>query len=105
MQVVVRCFASVRELFGQDQLTVELHEGATLRDLESALATRHSDFARLPLARAVNRAYAKLDTPLKDGDEVAFIPPISGGAASPRFSFVQSPLDPRGLETEVRSDA
>lgn len=110
MQVVVRCFASVRELFGQEQLAVELHEGATLRELEAELATRCPAFAKLPLARAVNRAYATRDRVLADGDEVAFIPPISGGAndvctPSPRFAFQREPIDPRPLEAECRSDA
>lgn len=105
MHVVVRCFASVRELFGQEALRLELPEGATLAVLEAELARRRPDFARLPLARAVNRAYARPEQVLRDGDEVAFIPPISGGAASPRFAFQTAALDPRALEHECRSDA
>jgi molybdopterin converting factor subunit 1 len=105
MHVVVRCFASVRELFGQEALRLELPEGATLAALEAELARRRPDFARLPLARAVNRAYARPEQVLHDGDEVAFIPPISGGAGVPRFAFQTTALDPRELERACRSDA
>lgn len=103
MKLRVRCFASVRELLGTDELTLELVDGSTLADLERELTARAPDFARLPLARAVNRAYARSDTVLHDGDEVAFIPPISGGAPT-RFAFQQGAIDPRALEEQCRTD-
>ncbi len=108
MRVTVRCFASVRELLGQDSLAIELADGASVRDLKQRLCERAPDLARLPLACAVNRAYAEPDRRLRDGDEVAFIPPISGGNEQPeqfRFELSRAPLDPRALEREVRSDA
>ena len=103
----VRCFASVRELLGEDQLEVELADGATVETLKGLLTERAPDLARLQLAFAVNRDYAAPDRVLSDGDEVAFIPPISGGASAGdrfRFDLVESALDPRDLEAEVRTD-
>ncbi|MFO1052395.1 MAG: molybdenum cofactor biosynthesis protein MoaE [Planctomycetota bacterium] len=105
VKVRVRCFAAIRELFGRDELVVELPEGSTLARLESELADLQPQFARITFARAVNRGYARVDQVLRDDDEVAFIPPISGGAPSPRFAFQREALDPRALETECRSDA
>ncbi len=114
MKVTVRCFASVRELLGADVLEVELPSGATLETLKAELSTRAPDFARLPLAQAINRAYAEPDQPLAEGDEVAFIPPISGGDgrggdgreadASLGFSFTTACIDPRPMEAEARTD-
>ena len=109
VKIRVRCFASVRELLGADVVEVELPEGATLAALKLELAERAPDLLRLPLTQAVNRRYATADQQLADGDEVAFIPPISGGDSTPdgaryRFDFVDGPLDPRALEAECRSD-
>ncbi len=106
MRVVVRCFASVRELLGGDELEVELPEGATVRDLRARLCAQAPDFERLRVTCAVNRDYATAEHVLADGDEVAFIPPISGGSAAAlfRFDLVEGALDPRALEREVRTD-
>lgn len=107
MKVTVRCFASVRELLGASELELELADGATLAELERVLCERAPELRRLSFARAVNRAYAKGDAVLRDGDEVALIPPISGGdprADRWRFELVDGPIDPRPLEDEVRTD-
>ena len=85
VKVTVRCFASVREMLGADTLEVEVPDGATVRDLKDALARRAPDLERLTLACAVNRDYAQPERPLVDGDEVAFIPPISGGSTTELF--------------------
>jgi molybdopterin synthase catalytic subunit len=61
----------------------------------------------VPVAYAVNQDYARAETVLADGDEVAFIPPISGGAGERdlyRFDLVDGPLDARALEAECRTD-
>lgn len=107
MKVTVRCFASVRELLGQDTLELEVREGLTLDGLKGLLAERAPDLLRLKLACAVNRDYAAPDRELADGDEVAFIPPISGGSGAGelfRFDLVEGPLDARALESETRTD-
>jgi molybdopterin synthase catalytic subunit len=79
----VRLFAILRERAGRDSLTLELAEGATVADALEALAgepTLGGLLGRLPLGVAVNREYAGLDATLSAGDELALIPPISGGA-------------------------
>ena len=108
IRVTVRCFASVREALGTDTIGVELPAGATVDDLRRRLGERSPQLLRLPLACAVNRDYARSDSALRDGDEVAFIPPISGGAGSHdlyRFDLVHDAIDARALEAECRTDA
>jgi len=74
-------FASYRDLLGRATLDVELPEGATVGDLVVGLRGRGHPFAGLPErpAVAVNRKYAAPEMALRDGDEVAFIPPVAGG--------------------------
>ena len=108
IRVTLRCFASVREVLGTDVLTVELQSDTTLESLRQKLAEAHPQLSRLPLAFAVNRDYARGDQLLRDGDEVAFIPPISGGSGAHdlyRFDLVHGVIDPRPLELECRTDA
>jgi molybdopterin synthase catalytic subunit len=104
IRVTVRCFAAVREALASDVLTVELPAGATMADLRAQLGARAPALQRLPLAFAVNRAYAAAGTVLRSGDEVALIPPISGGGGPAdlyRFELVNGPIDVRALEAEV----
>jgi molybdopterin synthase sulfur carrier subunit len=81
VRVRVRLFASLREAVGQPQLDLDLPEGATAETAWSRLVEAHPSLAgrRASLAVAVNRAYERFDAPLAAGDEVVFIPPISGG--------------------------
>lgn len=83
MTIRVRLFAAIREALGREVLDLALPEGATPEDAWRELS-RIDGSGTLParrhnLAAAVNRRYAKFDAPLKDGDEVVFIPPVSGG--------------------------
>jgi molybdopterin converting factor subunit 1 len=83
MQVKVRLFAILRERAGADSVELELADGATATDAIDAVADRHGLgelLQRLPIAVAVNREYAEREHVLDDGDEVALIPPVSGGA-------------------------
>jgi MoaE-MoaD fusion protein len=76
VRVTVRLFAALRERAGAGQRELELPEGATAGDVFAALGIG----AEPPgLAYAVNRSYCERTTALKDGDEVAVIPPVSGG--------------------------
>lgn len=74
-------FATYRELAGSDELLVELPSPATVADLVRELRASGTGLSALPPhpAVAVNMTYAPLSTPLADGDEVAFIPPVAGG--------------------------
>ncbi|HVO55269.1 MAG TPA: molybdopterin converting factor subunit 1 [Solirubrobacterales bacterium] len=83
MTLRVRLFASLREHAGRDAVEVELPEGATVADALAEMARRPplgDLLARLPVRMAVNREYASAETALASGDELALIPPISGGA-------------------------
>ena len=81
MEVRALFFASYRDLVGTEQLAVNLPTSATVADLVERLRAPGEPGSRLPErpAVAVNRRYAKPATPLADGDEVAFIPPVAGG--------------------------
>jgi len=108
IRVTVRCFAAVREALGSDVLEVVVAPGTTVEGLRGQLGARAPVLLRLPLAFAVNRDYARADTVLRQGDEVAFIPPISGGSGACelyRFELCDGPIDPRALEAECRTDA
>ena len=81
MRVRVRLFASLREAVGQAEVSLDLPERATAEDAWAALARdRPTLSARRPrLTAAINRRYAPFDTQLEDGDELVFVPPVSGG--------------------------
>jgi molybdopterin synthase catalytic subunit len=79
MQITVMLFAMLRERAGARQLTIELPEGARVSD---ALAELGDLAAGLPLVMAVNREYAPEDHVLDPGDELALIPPVSGGSSA-----------------------
>jgi len=81
MRVHVKLFAILREVAGTGDETLELPDGATVALVRERLTVIHPPLARhLPrVAYAVNRTYAPLETRLHDDDEVALIPPVSGG--------------------------
>ena len=83
MRIRVRLFAMQRELVGAREVEVEVREGATVEDGWAALVARHPalDGSRSVVRFALNSDYADPGTPLSDGDELACIPPVSGGAA------------------------
>jgi molybdopterin synthase catalytic subunit len=77
VRVRVRLFAGVRERAGREELELELPDGACVAD---ALAQVEHLAPGVPLVLAVNREYAAPDSPLAPGDELAVVPPVSGGA-------------------------
>ncbi|MGC9221583.1 MAG: molybdenum cofactor biosynthesis protein [Solirubrobacteraceae bacterium] len=77
MRVQVRLFAGLRERAGADRLYVDLDDGAVVADLLRELDWLAGDVRAL---LAVNREYAQPSTPLSEGDELALIPPVSGGS-------------------------
>jgi molybdopterin converting factor subunit 1 len=81
MLVTVRLFARLRELAGTTELSQELPDNAVARTAWDSLVGQFPairDYEQ-SISCAVNEEYARLTTPLKDGDEVAFLPPVSGG--------------------------
>ena len=94
--VQVKLFASLRQAVGVGTMSRSLPVGATVADLVQQLV---AEYPRLPAAAgaiyaAINRAYAGDGTVLRDGDEVAFFPPVSGGqdAAKKLFEITTAPL-------------
>ena len=84
MHVTIRLFARLREMAGASDLTRELPDGSSARDAWNALVAEFpamADYTRA-ISCAVNEDYARLTAALKDGDEVAFLPPVSGGSGS-----------------------
>jgi molybdopterin converting factor subunit 1 len=81
MQIKALFFASYRDIAGTEELEVELPAGASVADLVVQLRDRGGSWQSLPAepAVAVNLTYSRLAAPLTHGDEVAFIPPVSGG--------------------------
>jgi molybdopterin synthase catalytic subunit/molybdopterin converting factor small subunit len=77
MKLEVKLFAMLRERAGRDSIEVELPEGSTVGDLLGELADL---IGAMPVRAAVNREYSLDGEQLRDGDEVALIPPVSGGA-------------------------
>ncbi len=85
IRVHVRLFAIQRELAGTRSVTLELPEGATVEDAWLSLAAMYPMLApgRASVRFALNGEYAEPDAALSDGDELACIPPVSGGMDDP----------------------
>ncbi len=79
MRIRVLLFAALKERFGTPSLELDLDEQATVQDAIDALVRRQSDLERFRYAIAVNRRYADGATRLSAEDELALIPPVSGG--------------------------
>ncbi len=81
MKVRVLFFATCREVFGQREQEVDLPGGATVGDLIETLSSQSPAFREIErsLMVSVNQAYVERGRSLEPGDEVALIPPVSGG--------------------------
>jgi molybdopterin synthase catalytic subunit len=97
MHVSVLLFGSLREATGAKELDVALRDGATVAELTALLARDHPVFARLPgrVRVSVNYEVVEDARALCDGDEVAYLPPVSGGGGRCRLS--ERPLDPEAV--------
>ncbi|HVW46261.1 MAG TPA: molybdenum cofactor biosynthesis protein MoaE [Solirubrobacterales bacterium] len=107
MTVSVRLFAILRERAGRDSVEIELPEGATVGDAFARLAETPGLgelVARMPLRMAVNREYAGEGARIVAGDELAVIPPISGGAEDEPV-VIGSPEGDQGLRVGARTHA
>lgn len=82
MQITIRYFAGHRDITGRSEEQLELEPGATVGSAWEVLVARYPRMAGYTgrLLYAVNQDYATPATELRDGDEVAFIPPVSGGS-------------------------
>jgi molybdopterin converting factor subunit 1 len=102
--ISVRLFAGLRERAGLSRLDVELPAGATVADVLAALAaTPVGAIGARDCVVAVNREYAPADHPVQAGDEVALVPPVSGGEGPVRRVRVTAePLELASLADAVR---
>jgi molybdopterin converting factor subunit 1 len=81
MRVTIRLFARLRDIAGTAELRRDVVAGATIGTVWRELAGEYPDFEQYgrSISSAVNEDYARMDQVLRDGDEVAFLPPVSGG--------------------------
>jgi molybdopterin converting factor subunit 1 len=81
MRVTVRLFARLRDIAGASEMARDVETGATIRTVWRQLAGEFPGLAEYErsISTAVNTEYAQMDHVLGDGDEVAFLPPVSGG--------------------------
>jgi molybdopterin converting factor subunit 1 len=92
MRVTIRLFARLREITTASELDRQVPDDATARGAWDVLTAEFPKLAEYTavISCAVNEEYAPFDRRLKDGDEVAFLPPVSGGAGvDERFSCLQ----------------
>lgn len=81
MRVTVRLFARLRDITGASELPREVGPDATIRTVWTQLVNEFPDLGRYErsISSAVNADYARMDDRVRDGDEIAFLPPVSGG--------------------------
>jgi molybdopterin synthase catalytic subunit len=103
--VRVRLFARLREQAGKETTTLELPAGSTVADVYEALRREHPalEADRTAVRAALNQEFKDWPAEVADGDEVAFIPPVSGGAhgVGILFELTPDPLDARRMEAAV----
>jgi MoaE-MoaD fusion protein len=108
MVVSVRLFAILRERAGRDELEIELPDGATVAEAMEALRGEpglDEPLARIRVAMAVNREYADPQTTLAAGDELALVPPVSGGAGEVHAHVTNNPLSLEDVAAYVGRDS
>ena len=81
MRVTVKLFARLRDIAGTGEIVRDVPAGATVRSVWSQLASEFPEISSYErsISTAINADYAKMDRVLAEGDEVAFLPPVSGG--------------------------
>jgi molybdopterin converting factor subunit 1 len=80
MKLEIITFGIARDIIGSSLFTIEITEGSSVEDLKQQILKQYPRFESLSsLMIAVNEEYGNIDTLLKEGDEIALIPPVSGG--------------------------
>ena len=80
IKVKIKCFSQVKYALGKNEIIMDLENGSTTVDLEQIIREQGKDKLNdVSLRVAVNQKYVMDGIELKDGDEVAFIPPVQGG--------------------------
>ncbi|RMF83559.1 MAG: MoaD family protein [Nitrospinota bacterium] len=112
MKVRAKFFAALQEITGQKEIDLEVPSGSTPVDLFNTLCQRYPQMERFrdSLLFSINLEFVSPQDRLAEGDEIAFIPPVSGGAGmestpKKRFLITEDPLPVETLVDEVRTDA
>ncbi|MCC7293279.1 MAG: molybdenum cofactor biosynthesis protein MoaE, partial [Phycisphaerales bacterium] len=108
LEVVVSFFGPSRDWAGVDSDRLPLHDGARLADARRAIVARRPGMAaRIDRVRlAVNEDFVPGDPPLRDGDRLAVIPPVTGGGGeAPMINLVSAPIDVARLRRFMDGDA
>lgn len=109
MRVRVLFFGQLKEIIGVAQEDAELSDGARVEDLFERYIRRFPKLAafRPSIAASVNQEYAAWRAPLANGDEVAFLPPVSGGQQAALeediFRLVREPIRPREIVEALKA--
>ncbi len=108
MRLEILFLGPASDLAGRDRTTIDVSEGATIADVRRVLAHQHVGLGRAlsSIRFAVNEAFATDETPLQDGDEVALIPPVSGGSGESDVlvDIVTEPIDVERVRSSVMGD-
>src|SRR4051812_40720439 len=107
MTVSLRFFASLREAVGQKEMSLDVADGSTIEDLKARLSATFPKLTGLlpRVVCAIDDEYVSSDERLRDGAQVALIPPVSGGAEPGLYWVTYEPLDGQKLAELVRTDA
>src|ERR1700734_2421052 len=109
MRVRVLFFGQLKEIVGAAEDDAELSEGARVEDLFERYARRFPKLVefRTAIAASVNQEYVQWRAPLVDGNEVAFLPPVSGGqqtaVSDDIFQLVHTPIEPPELLERLKA--
>ena len=104
-RIVVKFFGPARDLAGMEEIELNAKDGECVGGVAGILAERYPKLGEAKGIRlAVNRSYVALDYTLSEGDEVAVIPPVSGGAGLPRVQLTRERICPEAIAAEMRCD-
>lgn len=107
MKIRLLAFATAKDALGQGQTELEVPDGTTVAQLADLVTGEYPDLASLwpRLAIAVDGELAQPQDPLREGAEVALLPPVSGGAPQPRTTLVENDIDINRLTASIRDPA
>jgi len=116
MRVQVLFFGRLKDIVGKSEESAELSEGSRVQDLFERYGRSFPELARFrgSVAASVNREYSEWNAPLSSGDEVAFLPPVSGGSGTSGITtssmgaenlveLVRSPIDTPAIVAKLKS--
>lgn len=101
--IIVKFFGPARDRAETEQIWLEITEGETVGSIAGKIAERFPKLGQsLGIRLAVNQAFVPLNQVINDGDEIAVIPPVSGGAPAPRVGLSREPLVTEAIVAELR---